>query len=308
MIEGWLDAMGILEHIHETTKPFYRLIRSERARMQRERRAERRVKNRERRSIAPERPRRSEERRKMDDDAAEDEKSEIIDLYIKRLSAMNWHNPYNKKPDDSRLSLHPAIRSHIGFDAITGKYLRVNPDEEPHIPQIPPQHREIAGLGRSNTVISRDSRNDPGTYEVFRSGSAVSDDSRHSSPDRNRHRKKSKDDDQYSGSSYSCPGADHQPYDSGYQESSSFLSPRDRDHELNLFMNPTNADIGGPRSPISPEMVEKKKEYWRDPPTADVQRNRQDAYSNLVGVPSAYEFAAAQQKLKTLYEFQPDRQ
>lgn len=306
MIEGWLDAMGILEHIYETTKPFYRLIRSERARMQRERHAERRVKNRERPSTAPERPPRPDERQKMNDDAAEDEKSEIIDLYIKRLSAMNGQIPYNKQPNDSRLSLHPAIRSHIGFDASTGKYSRVNPDEVPHIPQLPPQHRENAGLGRSNTVISRDSRNDPGAYEVFRSDSPVSDDSRNNSPDRNRHRKESKDDDQYSGSAYSRPSADQQPYDSGYQESSSIPSPRDRDHELNLRMNPTNADIGGPRSPTSPEMVKKKKGYRRNPPAADVQRNRQDAYSNLVGMPSAYEFAAAQQKLKTLYEFEPD--
>ena len=310
MIEGWLDAMGILEHIYETTKPFYRLIRSERARMQRERRAERRVKNRERPPTAPERPPRPEERKKMDDDAAEDEKSEIIDLYIKRLSAMNGHNPYNKQPNDSRLSLHPAMRSHIGFDAATGKYSRVNPDEVPHIPQIPPQHREIDGLRRSNTVISRDSRNDSGAYEVFRSDSPVSDDSRNDSPDRNRHRKKSKDDDQYSGSSYSRPSADQQPYDSAYQESSSILSPLDRDHELNLRMNPTNADIGGPRSPISPEIVKKKKKkkkgYRRDPPAADVQSNRQDAYSNLVGMPSAYEFANAQQKLKTLNELELD--
>lgn len=304
MIEGWLDAMGSLEQIYETTKPFYRLIRSERARMQRERRTERRVKIRERPPTGPERPPRPEERQKMNDDAAEDEKSEIIDLYIKRLSTMNGQTPYNKQPNDSRLSLHPTIRSHIGFDASTGKYSRVNPDEVPHIPQISPQHRENAGLGRSNTVISRDSRNGPGAYEVFHSHSPVSDDSRNNSPDRNR--KKSKDDDQYLGSAYIRLSADQQPYDSGYQESSSILSPRDRDHELNLRMNPTNADIGGPRSPTSPEMVKNKKGYRRDQPAAEMQRNRQDAYSNLVGMPSAYEFAAAQQKLKTLYEFEPD--
>lgn len=303
MIEGWLDAMGILEHIYETAKPFYRLIRSERARMQRERRAERRVKNRERPSIAPKRPPRPEERQKMDDDAAEDEKSEIIDLYIKRLSAMSGQIPYNKQANDSRLSLHPAIRSHIGFDASTGKYSRVDPDEVPHIPQIPSQHRENAGLGRSKTVISRDSRNDPGAYEVFRSDSPVSDDSRNNSPDSNRHHKKSKDDDQYSDSAYSRLSTDQQPYDSGYQESGSILSPRDGDHELNLRMNPTNADIGSSRSPTPPEMV-KRKGCRRDPPVADVQRNRKNAYSNLVGMPSVYEFAAAQQKLKTLYKFE----
>ena len=279
MIEGWLDAMGILEHIYETTKPFYRLIRSERARMQRERRAERRLKNRGRPSTAPERPQRPEERQKMDDDAAEDEKSEIIDLYIKRLSAMNGQIPYNKQPNDSRLSLHPAIRSHIGFDASTGKYSRVNPHEVPHIPPIPPQHRANAGFGRSNTCISRDSRNDTGAYAVFRPDSPVSDDSCNNPPGRNRHRQKSKDDGQYSGSAYSRPSADQQPYDSGYQESSSIRSPRDRDHELNLRLNPTHADIGGPRSPTLPEMVKRKKGHRRDPPAADVQSNRQDRKS-----------------------------
>ena len=334
MVESWLDAMGRWPDARETLIDFWREIRSERTRMQRERRIERRRNNKERPTYVPDRPliTPAGERRKseyqppyVDDDDeidAEQQKSEIIDFYARRLSAMPSKKNIGKHGNDSRLSVHPAIGVHLGYDAKTGKYSRQEPDNMPAGASAASAYK--GQLGRSNTTFSRDSRWDPMAWAQYRSESPVSDDSRRNSreerrrispeyrtkladssrnrrhsndespvPDggkcnsrkymskltasSDRHRRHYKDNTEYSDSVYSRSsknGSKNDINDSGYYDSSSVVSARDRAHENRLRMNPTGADIS-----ISPM-------------PSEVARNRKDAYSNLVGMPSAYEFEA----------------
>lgn len=307
MIEGWLDAMGLLENTHIGCLDFYRTIRHERRRMQRERRAERRANNKERPTYVPDPPLETPDRSRQpsqyqpsqgdveaeDEIDAEEEKAEIIEFYARRLSAMPSQQGIGAHRNDSRLSAHPAIRAHLVYDAPTGKYSR----REPEVPPMPSGYQ--GQLGRSNTTISRDSRWDPSAWEQYRSDSPVSVDSRCNSREYRTNpatpasdRRRSKNATEYSDSVYSR-AADNDINDSGYYESSSILSARDLHHEQNLRVYPTNADIS------------------TSPMPSEVARNRKDAYINLVGMPSAYEFEALakhplkQKGLKTLYEFEP---
>lgn len=306
MIEGWLDAMGILEYVRVVCLDFYRIIRHERTRMQRERRVDRRANNKERPTYVPDRPVIASERPRQpsqyqppqnegdDDIDPEEEKAEIIDFYARRLSTMPSQKNLGAHYNDSRLSVHPAIRVYLDHNAQTGKYSR----QEPEVPPAPNGYH--GELGRSNTTISRDSRWDPSAWAQYRSDSPVSDDSRQNSHEdcarpttQKRHRRHSNDASEYSASVYSR-AAENDINDSGYYDGSSILSERDCQHEQNLKMNPTNADIS--TSPIPSEIA----------------RYRKDASSNLVGMPSAYEFEALAKRprkqtgLKTHYEFQPD--
>ncbi len=218
LVESWLATHGILEETYQNTKHFYRHLKTERCRMQRERRAKRAQAtsgtstvsaSREESVRAPpcrgplapiperqENPVFSIEEGDVEEPTALDE---LIGFYRDSLMLPKQKRSLTQHGNDSRKSLHPAIAENLDYDAKSGKYSQYRPQAAQYpMPAISEVYQQASSQSTdyqrtgqtirsqmkrsatSSSAISRDSRlgRSQSTHNHYRSDSPVSDDSR----------------------------------------------------------------------------------------------------------------------------------